>query len=198
MNHGCRSDEPVSPSIPLARSGSTSKASTRTLTMDDAAAASILAGSTVLRRSIVTPLGRARAAGSMDADGSVSTITWLEPRSRKPFASSRATRSVGASWSGEAQMCGVRPNDAKSTRASVRRRSKASGSVGQRSPSSRFQNGSCSTWSWSRMASPRSRRSRPGTAWTLASWRSSQCIVAASIMRSGSPRPTARVVIRAR
>ncbi len=52
--------------------------------------------------------------------------------SRNPFDSSRATRSPGESWIGVAQMCGVRPIDAKSTRVSVSRRSNAAGSSGQR------------------------------------------------------------------
>ena len=77
-------------------------------------------------------------------------------------------------------MWGCRPRVANRTRASVRRRSNASGRTGQRTASSRFQNGSRSAGSWSRIASPRSRRSRPGVAWTRASWRSSRRSVAAS------------------
>ena len=104
------------------------------------------------------------------------------PRSWKPLATSRSTRSAGASWSGDGP--DVRP-PADATRTGRGPRSGAGrtrpASSGQRRHSSRFQNGSGSIGSTSRMASPRSRRSRPGTAWIRASWSIRRCIVAASI-----------------
>ena len=78
-------------------------------------------------------------------------------------------------------------------RSSVRRRSKASASAGQRIASSRFQNGSGSVGSCSRIASPRSRSSRPGMAWTRASWTSSRRIVAGSTASSRRSRTRACV-----
>ena len=105
------------------------------------------------------------------------------PMSRNPFASRRATRSPGESWAGDGQMCGCRATDANSTSASVRRASNASGASGQRRASRRFQNGSGSVGSCSRIASPRSRSSRSGIAWTRASCTSRRRIVRASMAR---------------
>ena len=169
----------VSASIPGRRAGSTSNASSRTLTTSDAAASAAVPVIPA-RRSTVTPAGNPWLATVRDGPGSTRTMTSPGPRSRKPLATSRATRSTGESCTGAAQMCGRRPSDANRTRISVRRRSNASTSAAQRSPSSRFQNGSGSTGSWSRMASPRSRSSRPGMAWTRASWRSRCRMVSAS------------------
>ena len=91
---------------------------------------------------------RRRQQRAADGTGSTSAITQPGPMSRKPLAASRATRSVGASWAGDAQMCGRRPIDAKRTRISVRRRSKASAPPASGSP----------------RAGSRTARSRPGRA----------------------------------
>ena len=117
---------------------------------------------TLANRSIETPSGIGLVTELRAGSGSTRSITLPMPMSRKPLASSRLTRSAGESKSGVAQMCGVRPIDANSTRTSVRRLSNAWGSSGQRSPSRRFQNGSRSTGSWSRIESPRSRSRDPG------------------------------------
>ena len=61
-------------------------------------------------------------------------------------------------------MWGCRPRVANRTRASVRRRSNASGRTGQRTASSRFQNGSRSAGSWSR-SRRRPDHAGPGPAW---------------------------------
>ena len=110
------------------------------------------APSTPARRSIETPSGIGSAAAATAGSGSARTITSPVPMSRNPFASSRRRGRPANRGAAPPRCAAVRPIEANSTRTSVSRRSKAPGSSGQRTASSRFQNGSRSTGSWSRIA----------------------------------------------
>ena len=100
--------------------------------------------------------------------------------STSSLAASLAARSSGRRAAARPR-CGWRPIDANRMPTSANRRSNADASPGQRAPSTRFQKSSGSSGSWRSSASPRSRSSRPGIAWTSASCRSRRRSVSLSI-----------------
>ena len=140
------------------------------------------------RRSTVTPGGRRASSTAGRAD----PVGERHDASRRPCRGTRSPMQprdqVGRACRGPApaRRAAAVASVANSTRISVRRRSKASGSAGQRTAASRFQNGSGSVGSWSRIASPRSRSSRPGVAWTWASCTSSRRMTVADRPRIGT------------
>ncbi len=157
---------------PMRRSSSTPKAAISTPTMSRRdRPGRVGVGRTVAhgppRRAV--PPGR---SASRSRAGVQATIRWPRPIVSKPLAVSRSARSAGSSAAGVTHTWGWRPSVAKRARTSTSRRSKAAGSAGQRTASSRFQNGSASVGSWRSRLSSRSSRTRPGMAWTSASWRS--------------------------
>ena len=152
-----------------------------------ATAPSATAPESPARRSSVTPAGDRRHDGRRAGPGSTRTMRSPGPMSRKPLASKPGDqvgrRVVGAA---AAQTCGWRPSDGEQDerlgqaaieRVRIRRPAEPP-RAGSRTAPGRSDRGA----GWHR---PRSRSSRPGMAWTRASWRSSRRIVPASISRGG-------------